>query len=146
MEDKEFRELEKQIEEAKKHNQKLFIEFGKWLEKKSLKSKTINKHVDNIEVFGNDYLLRYEIIPVEKGALEIGGYLGDFFIRKAGWASKNSIKENITSFKKFYTFLNEIEMVSKSELNEMKAIIKVEKSIWIEEVENYLSDIEDDWW
>ena len=104
MNDKEYEEWEQQVEKTKKHNNKLLAEFEKYLKKKSLKSKTIKNHIDNIKFYVNDFLLRYEIIPAEKGALRIGSFLGDFFIRKASWASKYTIQENIASFKKFYTF------------------------------------------
>ncbi len=145
MNDQKFSEWEKLIEKAKKHNNRILIEFEKYLKTKSLKSNTIKKHIDNVEFFANDYLLRYEIIPIEKGFLEIGGFLGDYFIRKASWASKYTVQNNIASFKKFYTFLNEIGKISKAELNEMMELIKDEKEDWISEVENYWNDIEDDW-
>jgi len=145
MNDKEYEEWEQQVEKAEKHNNKLLTEFEKYLKKKSLKSKTIKNHIYNIEFYVNDFLLRYEIIPAEKGALEIGSYLGDFFIRKASWASKYTIQENIASFKKFYTFLNEVGKISGNELKEMKELIKDEKDDWIEEVENYWNDIDDEW-
>ena len=145
MNDKEHKELERQIEEARAHNNKLLIEFEKHLKTTSLKSNTIKNHINNVEFFANDFLLRYEIIPVEKGILQIGNFLGDFFIRKASWASKYTIQDNIASFKKFYSFLNKIGKVSKNELTKMKELIKNEKSDWIEEVENYWDNIENDW-
>ena len=145
MNDKDYQEWERQVEEAKKHNNRILIEFENYLKTKLLKPNTIKNHIDNVEFYANDFLLRYEIIPIEKGFLEIGSFLGDFFIRKASWASKYTIKENIASFKKFYTFLNETGEISKNELNEMKELIKEEKADWIEEVENYWNNIENDW-
>lgn len=97
-----------------------------------------------MEFYASYYLLRYEIIPLEDGALEIGGFLGDFFIRKATWSSPSAIKENISSFKKFYTFLNQIKMLSNQDLNEMKQLIKEEKEDWIESAETYWDDL-DEW-
>lgn len=137
MNDKEYKDWEKKVEEAQMHNNELIGEFEKYLKTKSLKPKTIRNHIFNIEFYANNFLLRYEIIPVEKGFLEIGNFLGDYFIRKASWSSKYTIQENVASFKKFYTFLNEIGKVSKTELDEMKELIKDEKSDWIDEVENY---------
>ena len=102
-------------------------------------------HINNVEFYANDFLLQDEIIPVEEGALMTGSFSGDFFIRKTSWASQYTIQENIASFRKFYTFLNEIGQVSDSELNEMNELIKKEKSEWIEEVINYWDDIENDW-
>lgn len=145
MNDKEYSEWERQIEEVKKNNNRILIEFEKYLKSKPLKSNTIKNHIYNIEFFANDYLLRYEIIPVEKGFLEIGDFLGDFFIRKASWASKYTVQENIASFKKFYAFLNEIGKISKIELNEMRELIKDEKEDWLSEVEDYWDNLEDNW-
>ena len=135
--DKKYKEWEIQIERAKKHNNELLKEFEDTLIEKSLKPKTIKNHLENIDFFANDYLLRYDITLVEEGAQNIGMFLGDFFIRKASWASKYTIQENIASFKKFYTFLYESGRIPKKELLQMKELIKDEKDEWIEEVENY---------
>ena len=146
MNDKEYKEWELQVEKTKKENDVLFIEFEKYLKTKSLKPNTITNHVENVRFYAEAFLLRYEIIPVEKGFSVIGSFLGDYFIRKTTWARKSSIKSNIASFKKFYTFLNEIGKISKTELNEMKALIKEEKDDWLEQVEKYWDDMSDDWW
>ncbi len=140
-----YKKWELQVEKERKNNNNLLIVFEKYLKAKGLKPNTIKNHIANVEFFANEYLLHYDIIPIEKGFIEIGGFLGDFFIRKAMWASKNSILENIASFKKFYTFLNEINKISTSDLNEMKKMIKEEKNEWIKEFENYWNDIEEDW-
>lgn len=145
MDDKQYKEWDKQVEKAEKQNNILIDKFQEHLSSKSLKTKTIQSHLDNIDFFANSFLLRYEIIPVEKGADDIGEYLGDYFIRKAMWSTKASIIENIASFKKFYTFLNEIGKVSDEDLFEMKLMIKEEKATWIERVEKY-NDIDDDWY
>lgn len=50
------------------------------------------------------------------------------------WSSEGTIKENISSFKKFYSFLNEIGEVSGDDLKEMTEIIKEEKDKWFERV------------
>lgn len=145
MDDNEYNEWKKQIKEAEKVNYEILNEFENYLKSKSLKTSTIKKHVSNVDFFANNYLLRYEIIPIEKGIPEIGSFLGDYFIRKSSWASKYTIQENVASFNKFYSFLNEINKISKNELNELKQLIKDEKSYWIEEVENYWNNIESDW-
>ena len=137
MTDKEYHEWERQVEETKVNNQKLLVEFEKHLISKSLKTKTIKNHLDNIEFYANNFLVHYEVIPAEEGATQIGNYLGDYFIRKTCWASKYTIQENIASFKKFYSFLNEIGKISKDDLVEMKEIIKEEKEDWIENAPSY---------
>jgi len=145
MEDQEFKEWEKQVENTKTHNEELLIEFQQWLESKSFKPKTVNSHIDNMRFFANEYLLRYEVIPIEKGSTEIGNYLGDYFIRKTSWASKYTIQENIAGFKKLYAFLCEYGHITNSDLEDMKELIKDEKSDWIDEVDQYWDNVEDIW-
>ena len=143
MTDKEYKEWEVALEKSEKRNNNLLIEFKEYLTKKGLSQKTIDNHILNIEFFANGFLLRYDIIPIEEGFSEIGSFLGDYFIRKSSWASKYTIQENIASFKKFYTFLNEKGMVTNDELSEMKMLIKDEKQAWIEEVEWYWNNLLD---
>jgi site-specific recombinase XerD len=145
MDDKEYLDWDKKVEKIQGQNNKLLGEFKKWLENKSLKPKTVYNHVINIETYANIFLARYEVLQLEKGALEIGEYLGDYFIRKMSWASKSSIIENIASFRKFYTFLNEIGKVSDEDLMEMKELIKDEKMYWIDSVKDFSASINDDW-
>lgn len=135
--DEDYEQHEKDQKAAEKHNNLVIADFRKYLENKSLKSTTVNKHVYNIRFYANYYLLRYEIIPVEEGALNIGYFLGDFFIRKAMWSRPSAVKGNISSFKKFYTFLNEIKMLSNEDLREMKQLIREEKDDWMEASEAY---------
>lgn len=134
-----------EVSKLEKFNNRLLKTSVKHLKTKSLKPKTIKTHTDNIEFFANDFLLHDELMPVEKGFSEVGNFLGDFFIRKLSWSSKTTILENIASFNKFYTFLNETGEISEDELNEMKELIKDQKADWIEEVENYWDSMEDDW-
>ena len=134
---KEYIDLQKQMAEEREKNKILLTKFEEYLNTKSISPKTIKKHISNIDFYANQFLLYYDVIELEKGFLEIGSFLGDFFIRKTCWASKTSILENITSLKKFYVYLNELGKVSKNELDEMNELIKSEKKYWIDEVENY---------
>ena len=129
---------EKQVEAEKKINKVLLNGFDQWLKNQKLSTKTIKNHTENIDFYINNYLLYYDITPALEGWMSIGGFLGDYFIRKTSWASKYTIQENIASFKKFYKFLNEIRELSDNDLTEMNELIKDEKHYWIEEVESYL--------
>lgn len=145
MNDKEFKEWEKQVEATKKHNEKLLLEFQQWLETKSLKPKTIETHVENMRFYANEFLIRYDMGTIEQGALEIDGFLADYLIAKTTWGSKSSIRENIAGFKKLYTFLCERGHTSKSDLQEMKDLIKTEKSDWLDAVDDYWDNMRDSW-
>lgn len=139
----EYHNWEKKINSIKAYNNKLLKEFEVWLKDKNLKPNTINSHITNIDFYINEFLLRYDTIKASDGATEIGTFLGDFFIRKTSWASKYTIKENIASLKKFYSFMTEIGKTPKEDLNEMINIIKGETEDWIMEVETYWDNIEE---
>jgi hypothetical protein len=65
------------------------------------------------------------------GVLEVGNFLGYWFIRKAMWASQASIKSNATSQKEFYAFMVSKGLVEQKELNALKKQIKEEMPDWL---------------
>ena len=137
MQDKDFIEWEEGVEKIKQSNSQLLAEFKTWLENKNLTAKTVKIHVGNVDFFVNHFLLRYDLKVPQDSVFEVRSYLGDFFIRKVSWASRNSIKENIISFKKFYTFLNETNRTSSKDLNILNEIIKEEKGDWLKALDRY---------
>ncbi len=130
MDDKAYEEWEVKCDKTREANLKVLADFEAHLVSNSLSPKTIKRHVSNMEFYANTYLLRYEVVPVEEGALQIRGFLGDYFIRKTCWGSRNTIKENIGSFKKFYAYLNKKGYTSNDDFGMMKEIIKEEKENW----------------
>ncbi|MGL1931932.1 MAG: hypothetical protein OCC45_09245 [Desulfotalea sp.] len=142
-------ERETKIDEIKVNNQLLLEQFRDHLETNRLSTSTINKHVGNIEFYINDFLLYFEELQLAKeGYYQVNYFLGDWFIRKAMWASVSSIKSNITSLKKFYQFMYEIGEIKKEDLDDLKVEIKEGKNEWIETCKNYDNpdiDMEDVW-
>lgn len=78
-----------------------------WLEVKRLSKKTIRVHVNNIELFVNHFLLYGNSYEAKDGVLEVNEFFINWFIRKTNWANVNQIKANVTSLKKFFTFMFE---------------------------------------
>ena len=112
--------------------------FEKSLEEKQLTAKTIRKHVSNIDFYLNDYLTYYdEIIKMEDGTQYTRSFLGDWFIRKAMWASKSSIKEMASSLKKFYEYMSALGFVKISDYQEMCYEIKDNMDRYLENLEDY---------
>ena len=107
------------------------------MKNKKLSQKTIDKHVSNIDFYINEFLLYESPQQAAEGITELNYFLGYWFIKKAMWASPTSIKENITSLKHFYCYMNTIGQVSNEELAEMKVGIKESKDEWIETVQKY---------
>lgn len=143
--DGHFKAKEKQQQE----NEELLQEFKEWLQAKGLSNKTVKKHVDNIDFYINEYLTYYDVQGPEEDVYEIAAFLGDWFIRKAMWASQTAIKDYCAGFKKFYKFLEEKGQVTEEEYQELLGIIKESKTDWLKTLERYddpsIDDLEDIW-
>lgn len=76
----EYDKLCKQIQEK---NEEYLNIFEKGLLESGLTQKTIKGHLNNIDLYINDYLLREKTLDMEEGyGSKIDHFLGDFFIRK----------------------------------------------------------------
>ena len=103
---------------------------------KGLAKKTIKQHNENVDFYINDYLLHYDAVPAGEGVYKISLFLGDWFPRKAVWASPTSVRELAASLKKFYTFMHETEKIDADDLAELKDTIKEEMPDWLEQLDD----------
>lgn len=133
----DYEVFEAECEKIRKENDRILAGFHDYLAAKNLTAKTINKHMGNIEFYINDFLLYEEPQRPGEGIRQIDYFLGSWFIRKAMWASAAAIKENISSLKHFYTFMQETGQISLDDLVEMKEEIKEGKKEWLEAVKKY---------
>ncbi len=133
----EYELFEAKCKKLREENNKLLTQFDNYLSSRKLSAKTINKHVSNIEFYINDFLLYEEPQNPKEGVSQLNYFLGDWFIRKAMWASVTSIKEYIASLKHFYSFMHKKDKISLNELVEMKEEIKESKSEWLEAIRKY---------
>jgi site-specific recombinase XerD len=141
---KSYEQYEKECKKIRMENEKLLVDFGKWLSDKNLSQKTIDKHRSNVDFYINEYLLYEDAIEAAEGADRIGMFLGYWFIRKAMWASKTSIKESAASLKQFYQFMLERGKLSKESFERLKERIREEMPEWLATLERYDDpDIED---
>jgi hypothetical protein len=140
-------EAEINAEKVREQNETLLDEFEKWLLAKGLSENTVNKHVNNISFYINEYLLYYYEIKPENGIYEMGGFLGNWFIRKAMWSSVSHIKAYAGGFKKFYKFMCEKGSISAEDYEMVLCEIKEGLPAWIKAMEDYMSpDFDfDDW-
>ncbi|MGI6330052.1 MAG: recombinase [Bacilli bacterium] len=139
--------LEKEIKNIKKENEIYLKKFGNWLKKQNLSSKTINNHIDNVDFYINEFLCYYEFQSADIGYSSIDGFLGDWFISKAMWSSKSSIKSNATSIKKFYLFMLENGKIKEKDYKFLCDEIKEKMSDWLDALERFDNLEEDDeWW
>ncbi len=128
---------EKDCKRIRKENAKLLEDFEKSLMATNLTSKTIKKHISNIDFYINRYLLYSDAKEAAKGYNEVDDFLGFWYIRKCIYSTPETTKSNITSFKKFYAYMESIGKISKSDLEDMLYEIKYSKEDWIEQIKNY---------
>lgn len=127
-------------------NECLLNEFEVWLKSSGLSQKTINNHVSNIDFYINEYLLYEEATEAKNGIHAVGMFLGYWFIKKAMWASRSSIKGYATSLKKFYTFFHEKGLIDKEDLTFLTQTIKEDMSEWLATMERYDDPLVEDVW
>jgi hypothetical protein len=126
--------MQKRISKA---NEKLMKKFAEHLLEKKLTTKTIEKHCSNMDFYGNDYLLNYESCTLTEGSDCVSPFLGSWFIRKCMWSSQTTMKEYITSFKKFYGWMYDTGKLSKNDYDLLLFTNKEEKETWLETVRKY---------
>ena len=90
----DYSRYEGESEEIRQNYAKLISEFSTWIGTKGLSKKTIEDDCPNIDFYINEFLLYEDIVSPEDGALSVGMLLGYWFIQKAIWAAKTSIKSN----------------------------------------------------
>ena len=124
------------VQAIKVYNQPILDDFRAWLEQSGLAEKTVRNHVDNIDFF-TEYLVYNE--PLEKldeaDGSDVWMFLGDWFPRKAMWASESSVKSNMASFKKFFQWMGETGRVSTETVDDVLSTLKEGRDEFIEAAE-----------
>jgi len=134
----------KDCEEIRKHNAQLLGDFDRWLSQKGLATRTVGKHVGNVDFYINEFLLDEEAEEAKDGAYDIGLFLGYWFVKKALWSSQSAIRENAASLKKFYQFMHERGDISDEALTHLNERIKEDMPDWLATMGRYDDpDIED---
>ncbi len=128
---------EEKVHKIRKENAEYLQLFRDDLLKKGLTDKTIRKHINNIDFYINEFLNYYEPTVMEEGCYKVDEFLGDWFIRKAMWSNKTTIKENSASIKKFYKCMLDHHYIDVEDYKEVCSIIKEMKDVWIMNVEDY---------
>lgn len=136
---------EKDLEKNTKRNETFMKEFASWLDDKNLAPKTIKKHLDNIDLYINDYLNYYEVTKMEDGLTMAYTFLSDWFIRKCLYATKTSIMENAASIKKFYQCMSEKKYVDTKEYKFLCEMIKNNMDNFLDSLEEF-DNIDDEEW
>ncbi len=116
----EYEKYEVAGKKRKEENNNYLMGFTRYLKNKKFAQRTIDKHVRNIDFYINHFLLYDSPKKASEGVKQLDYFLGFWFIRKAMWASPDTIKENITSLKHFYSHMNKISQVTDKEVSNME--------------------------
>jgi hypothetical protein len=135
-------------QQLRQDNTALLGDFSRWLKKAGLGAATIRTHCTNLDFYLNHFLLYADTLTPADGVCYVGEFLGDWFIHKAMWSNKTTVKANAASLKKFYAFMAERELIKPEEFASLKQQIKDKLPDWLGAVERYNDpdvDFEDVW-
>lgn len=126
--DFDYEKYEKECEQIRKANDR----YLDWFEEDmaGLSPATRKRHLSNVSFFINEYLLYSDAKTFDEGIYDIGGYLGDFFIRKCMWSTPGTIKSTAGSIKKFYKCMLKHEEIEKSDYEYLCEEIKEWMPVW----------------
>lgn len=133
----DYEKYEEDCERIRESNEKLLDEYAKWLFKANLTEKTVYNHVGNIDFYINTFLLYEDAVEAFEGVHSVDFFLGYWFIRKAMWASKSSIRSNAASLKKFYAFMLERGHITEDDYFILKETIKENMDEWLKALKRF---------
>jgi hypothetical protein len=142
-------DYDSRCQQLRQENAVLLGDFRRWLKKAGLGETTIRSHCTNLDFYLNHFLLYADILSPADGVGTVGEFLGDWFIHKAMWSNKTTVKANAASLKKFYAFMSERGLVKPEEFASLKQQIKDELPDWLGAVERYNNpdvDLSEDAW
>ncbi|MDR0885470.1 MAG: SEC-C domain-containing protein [Clostridiales Family XIII bacterium] len=126
-----------------KENDVLIASFNQSLMDAGLAESTIKKHMFNVNLFLNDFLLNYSLMDAKEGISEVISFF-DWYLRKCMWSSANDAKKIATSIKKFYKYLCDRGDITTDALSQMKEQFKERFQECIDEI-NKFNDPAFDW-
>ena len=131
----DWEEYDRKCEEIRKENVKYLDIFLKDMQ--GFTSKTISNHINNVDFYINEFLLRVDTLTIKDGIYELDDFLGYFFIRKCMWSTPNSIKSTAASIKKFYKSMYQHGVVEKKDYDYVCKEIKDNIDQWMSDCEQF---------
>lgn len=125
-------------------NNALVKEFEKHMVANGLAMKTVRMHTQNVDLFLTDYLL-VEGIKQEDGHEEIDAFF-DFAIRKYVVSSQPSLRQLVSSIKKFYKFLLETNRMDAGTSRNVNKTLKDGMQDWLAMVDEREAELYEDEW
>ena len=119
----DYEQYERDCEDIREKNAELMNDFTAWLRERGLSDATVRRHLGNIDLYVNHYLLEEDAIPAADGCSNAGSYLGFWFIRKVS-ATPSAIRSNAASLKRFYAFMVDRGLVEPADLADLNKQIR----------------------
>lgn len=132
-----YERYEREASAIRKENKVHLKEFEDCLNAKGLSTRTIEKHLENVDFYINTYLLYEEANRIDAGCTMVDDFLGYFFIRKCMWSTPATIRQNAASLKKFYKCMLEKGHITKADFDCLQQEMKEGMPEWIEACEQY---------
>ena len=124
-------------EQVRAENERYLDIFERDLTGAGLARSTINRHLDDVAFYINDFLLYYDINRMEAGCAQVNGFLGDFFIRKCMWSTPAAIRQYCASLKKFYKSMLDAGLIQQTSYDQLLDEIKYGKEEWCDRCEAF---------
>ncbi len=127
---------EQRVQAIQLANQPILAGFEHSLKQAGLSEQTIKAHVDNIRFFAR-YLLWYgyalrRLDEATEG--DVYDFLEDWFPRKALWASVSRMRVYLASFKKFFTWMGEVDLVAPETVEDVRSTLKDSRTLFLRKV------------
>ena len=127
---------EQQVQAIQHANQPILDGFEHSLKQSGLSEQTIKDHVDNVRFFVRYLLLyAYSLRRLDEATEgNVYDFLEDWFPRKALWASVSSMKVDLASFKKFFTWMGETGLVAPETVEDVLSTLKDSRNRFLRKV------------
>lgn len=132
----DYEEYQKECQKIIMENNDLIQIFKTEMEQKGLSQKTIKTHVENVDLYINDFLLREDAEHMESGLCRLDSFFY-FFIHKCMWSTPGNVKTTAASLKKFYKCMMGYGKIDKVDYQFFCEKIKEGIPIWQEECEDF---------
>ena len=125
-------DYDKLFEMKLKENQKYFDLFEEEMKKEGLSNKTIKRHLRNAEFYVNHFVNHYEVYDMNKGCYELDTYFGPFYKNLKPDFTVYTLKENVSSIKKFYKTMYKHNLIDHKDYDELISTTKIMMDEWLE--------------
>ncbi len=128
----------------KKHNDAIIKEFEQSMKTSGLVKKTIRNHIQNVDLFVNDYML-IEEIEFENWHDEIDEFF-EWAIRKNVVISQSSLRQFVSSIRKFYKFLFDTRKIDIKTSKKVNSVLREGVTDWSISVQQFEDELLADEW